>query len=232
MELLEILRYLNKDNINNEPKLRDELFKKLMICDENVSDYVPTLSDAYYEEFRKQYEGNVAINYLLSEIFCKEIERQLTYDTMEVDRNYIKIPAQSSAYVVTYVGSVKGMKKIIEQAPQHFDFFKERILMGLITRYCKEDVDLLTHVSGRLSKVVGIYAEHIRHLDIFKPIPTIIDQEFIDELKKLPYIDSKECWRAVHKLIDRALPKKIEKSYYQVQEEFINSPYQGPSKKR
>ena len=43
----------------------------------------------------------------------------------------------------------------------------------------------------------------------------IIDQEFIDELKKLPYVDTKSCWLEVHRLIDRVYPRKIESSYYE-----------------
>lgn len=77
----------------------------------------------------------------------------------------------------------KGMKKIIEQAPQHFDFFKQNLLTGLITRYCKEIIRS-EESKEKLNKVVVIYAEHIRHLDTFKNIDVIIDQEFINELKK------------------------------------------------
>lgn len=229
MEFLEILRYLNKDNINNEPKLRDEFFERLMVCDENVSDYVSVLSDAYHEGFRKQYIDSIAINYLLSEIFCNEIERQLSDNMMEVDKNSIRIPAKSSAYAVTYVGSVKGMKKIIELAPQHFDFFKQTLLMGLITRYCK-DITRSESNKEKLNEVVGIYVEHIKHLDTSKNIPVIIDQEFIDDLKKMTYINSKECIKAVHKLINRAFPIKKEKSFYQ--NEYDDAPYEPQNKKR
>lgn len=214
MELLETLRYLNKENINNDPKQRDEFFKRLMICSENAPDYLHVLSDAYHREFRKQYKDSPIINYLLSDIFCNEIKRQLTDSMMDVNKNEISIKAQNSAYAVTYVGSVKGMKKIIEQAPQHFDFFKENLLMGLITRYCNETIRSGKN-KEKLNEVVSIYAEHIRHLVPSNNIDMIIDQEFIDELKKLPYVDTKSCWLEVHRLIDRVYPRKIEKSYYQ-----------------
>ena len=213
MGLLETLRYLNKENINNNPKLRDEFFKSLIVCDDNAPDYLHILSDIYYEEFRKQFKESELLNYHLSDIFCKEIKKQLTDNTMNVEKNEISIKAKNSAYAVTYVGSVKGMKKIIEQEPQHFDFFKENLLMGLITRYCNEIIKSVKN-KEKLNEVVSIYAEHTRHLSSSKNIDMIIDQEFIDELKKTPYVDTKSCWLAIHRLLDRAYPRKVENSYY------------------
>ena len=214
MDFLEILRYLNKNNINNEQNLSDELFKKLMICDVHCKPYLAELSDSYHKGFRKEYENNQAINYILTRIFCNEIERILATNTLEINKDCIRIPAQSSAYAVTYVGSIKGMKKIIDLEPYHFDTFKEKLLIGLITKYCK---DIIRNEKNKeeLNKVIWLYAECIRKLEISKNIPTIIDQEFIDELKKLFLVDNNHCWSIVHKLIDRKLPRKIENDPYQ-----------------
>ena len=229
ISFLETLRYLNKYNINNDQKLREDFFKSLMMCDENVPDYLSILSDAYHEGFSKQYEGNIAINYILSNIFGNEITNQLTDEVIE-DKGYgLFISRKDAAHAVTYIGSIKGMKKLIEIEPNHFDFFKERLLMGLITRYCNDTIRNGI-VSDRLNELIGIYAEHVRNLEISKDIPVIVDKKFIDELKELSYIKSEGCSRTVHSLINRVLPIQRENYFYE--ENGYNELYSEKNKKR
>ena len=53
-DFLDILRFLNKENINQSPELRDSFFKSLMVCANDAPEYLGSLSDAYFRGFEKQ----------------------------------------------------------------------------------------------------------------------------------------------------------------------------------
>lgn len=101
------------------------------------------------------------------------------------------------------------MRKLVEREPDHFRFFKESLLRGLIIRYCND------FASGRnierLNKLLAIYAEHLRNLEPTEEISMVIDEEFASELKakkKYGSLDSKDSLSTVERLIDRKYPLK------------------------
>lgn len=208
-DFLDILRFLNKENINQYPKLRDSFFKSLMVCANDAPEYLGSLSDAYFSEFEKEYMGNIAKNFMLSNLFGNEIKNQLTDHLIQDKVNYLYIDGRNAAHVLTYVGSIKGMRSLIETSSAHFDFFKESLLRGLMTRYCEDFASGRDKNPLRLSKLIGIYAEHIRHLEPSEEIPMIIDDEFLYELmdcRNNGGVNSKDSYRAVHNLINRKFP--------------------------
>lgn len=216
-DFLDVLRLLNKDNINSFPQ-KDEFFNSLMTNDTNVPEYFDKLSDEYYLGFEKQYSNSPVKNFMLSNLFGNEIKRQLTDNLIEDRETCLYVDSRSAAHALTYVGSVKGMKALIETSSDHFNFFKESILRGLITRYCNDIVR--SKNSERLNKLIVIYAEHIRHIEPSNEIPIIIDEKFINDLLTCKIengvvIDSKDSYIAVHRLIDRKFPiNDKEISYY------------------
>lgn len=222
-DFLDNLRILNKKNINQNTKLRDILFESLMVCADNAPSYLATLSDEYSRAFEKEYEGKVAKDFLLSSLYGNEVRRQLTDHLIQDRENCLFIEGRSSAYAVTYCGSVKGMRKLVEKAPDHFGFFKESLLRGLIVRYCNDFAS--GRNAERLNKLLAIYAEHLRNLEPTEEIPMVIDEEFASELKakkKYGTLDSKDSLRTVDKLIDRKYPVRHSWDY---------SPYEFESKR-
>ena len=207
-DFLDILRFLNKDNINDS-SIRDEFFKSLMVISDDAPKYLSILSSAYSDGFEKQYEGINIKNYLLSNVFCNEISNQLKDSLIEDKISHLYINKRSSAHAVTYVGSIKGMKKLIESSSEHFDYFKTSLLIGLITRYCRDLSDRKNINIERLNKLLVIYIEHIKKLDESKDIPMVIDDEFIKEIldyKKYTFIDTKSVNNALYHLINRIYP--------------------------
>lgn len=208
-DFLDILRFLNKENINQSPELRDSFFQSLMVFDDDVPEYLGSLSDSYFREFEKEYMGNIAKNFMLSNLFGNEIKNQLTDHLIQDDVNYLYIDGRYAAYVLTYVGSIKGMRSLVETSSDHFDFFKESFLRGLMTRYCNDFASGRNKNLARLNKLVEIYAEHIRHLEPSEKIPKIIDDEFLYELmdcRNNGGVNSRDSYRAVHNLINRKFP--------------------------
>jgi len=223
-DFLDILRFLNKENINQFPELRDSFFQSLMVCANDTPEYLEDLSDTYFKEFEKQYSESVAKNFLLSSLFGNEIANQLTDNFIKDKGNCLYVDGRDAAYVLTYVGSIKGMRSLVETSPEHFAFFKESLLRGLMTRYCKNlsgnnDKNLV-----RLNKLVVIYAEHIRHLESLEAVPMIIDDEFLNELmgyRNNGAITSERSSQAVHNLINRKFPINARKySSYEGEEKY------------
>ena len=222
-DFLDTLRNLNKININQNPEARDNLFDSLIVCADNAPSYLSGLSDGYSEAFEKEYEGNIAKEFLLSSLYGNEIRRQLS-DNLICDReSHLFIEARSSAHAVTYCGSIKGMKKLVERSPEHFGFFKESLLRGLIIRYCN---DFASGRNGeRLNKLLAIYAEHLRNLEPTEDIPLVIDEAFVTELKSKKQhgvLTSKESTIAVDRLINRKYP---------LQHSWDYSPYEFESRR-
>ena len=132
-DFLDVLRELNSGNINDDPARRDAFFDSLMTCDFGVPSYLKSLSDVYFNEFFKEYNdkgvSEVVTNYLVAEIFNKNISSELgSWNAVEDRNKMLFIKDIDSAYVLPYVGSIKGMRKIIESAPIHFYSFKETLL--------------------------------------------------------------------------------------------------------
>lgn len=121
VDFLDELRFLNKDNINKDVNKRNVFFDKLMIIGSNAPDYLSHLSSAYASGFDKQFDGNPAKEYILSNIFCTQIQNQLQ-DYMIEDRiNDLYIDKKAGAYAVSYIGSIKGMKTLVESSSDFFD---------------------------------------------------------------------------------------------------------------
>lgn len=152
---------------------------------------------------------------MLSNLFGNEIKNQLSDNLIEDKKNCLYIGSRSAAHALTYVGSIKGMKKLIATSSDHFNYFKQSILQGLIARYCHDIVSGKNKDSERLNKLIVIYAEHIRNIEPSKEISIIIDEEFINELfdyknKNNGMLDSKDCYHTVYHLINRKFPINYE----------------------
>lgn len=211
-DFLDVLRDLNKENINEIPERRDNFFKSLMVCADNVPGYFNALSDEYFKEFEKQHDGNIAKDFILSGIFCSEIVRQINDKLIEDRKNCLYIDKHNATYVLPYAGSIKGMRNLVEKSSLHFDFLKQSLLRGLMHRYCK--YQSLENTS-RLNKLIVIYAEYIRGLKLSGEIPMIIDNEFLSELELLKNdLDTENIDRVVDNLIDRKYPDNNKELYY------------------
>lgn len=216
-DFLDELRELNKDNINLDKKRRDAFFDKLMVTSSDVPFYLETLSSAFASEFNKQYEGNIAKDYILLELFCGQIANQIQDNLIKDEISHLYIDKRSAAYAVSYVGSIKGMKSLVDKSSRHFDFMKKSILAGLITRYCNELQNKNTRNIERLNKLVAIYIEHTLNKEISKNISRVIDEEFINEIidskdSNVPYTSMFQIsTKAINNLIDR---KYSNRDYY------------------
>lgn len=210
-DFLDILRFLNKENVNQYPELRDNFFKSLIVFSNNVPEYLENLSDSYFRGFEKEYMTSIVKDFMLSNLFGNEIKNQLTDHLIQDRVNCLYIDGRSAAYVLTYVGSIKGMRNLIEISPDHFDFFKECLLRGLINRYCKDFARGIDKNTVRLNKLIAIYTEHIRHLEQSEEIPMIVDDEFLCELmdcRNHGGVNLEDSFYAVHHLINRKFPNK------------------------
>ena len=213
-DFLDILRFLNRDNINDNPDVRDSFFKSLMIYYDDVPEYLDSLSDAYYVEFDKRYVNNLARYYLISSVLCKSIEAQLSDHLIEDKGNGLYISGESAANVVMYVGSIKGIKRLIEKDSVHFDFFKQKLLMGLIIRYAKDYVSGREKDITRLNKLVSIYVEHLKEIEVDEDI--ILDDDFLKKLKNYKnsgIIDSETIEKEVNRFVSRKYSSLDELGY-------------------
>lgn len=217
-DFLDELRELNKDNINEDKERRNAFFDKLMVIDSDASFYLEHLSSVYASEFEKQYEENIAKDYILLELFCGEIANQIQDNLIKDEVSHLYIDKRSSAYALTYVGSIKGMKSLIDKSSSHFDFMKKSILSGLITRYSSELQNKNTRNIERLNKLVAIYIEHTMNIEIGNN--RVIDVEFINEIinskndnesyTSMSYIST----IAIYNLIDRKYNNRSNYSDY------------------
>ena len=217
-EYLDTLRYLNKNNINENQELRDSLFNSLMICDDNTPSYLKGLSDAYYKEFEAEYKDNIAKDFILSSIFSDEIKRQLTDHLIQDNEDCLLISGRGAAHALTYVGAVKGAHSLVKKSPEHFAHVKLSLLCGLIIRYCKDLGCGRNNVLPKLNKLIVIYAEHIRGIEPTEDIPMIIDEGFLNEIKENQYnVNSKNALDAVNHLVWRKYPieRKDKYSHYE-----------------
>lgn len=213
-DFLDILRFLNRDNINDNPDVRDNFFKSLMIYYDDVPDYLDSLSDAYYVEFDKKYVNNLARYYLIASVLSKSIESQLSDHLIEDRGNGLYISGKNAANVVMYVGSIKGIKKLIEKDSVHFDFFKQKLLMGLIIRYAKDYVSGREKDITRLNKLVSLYVEHVKELEIDEDM--ILDDDFLKKLKNYKNtlgLDDIDIEKEVNRFVSRKYSSLDELGY-------------------
>ena len=213
-DFLDILRFLNRDNINDNPDVRDSFFKSLMIYYDDVPDYLDSLSDAYYVEFDKKYVNNLARYYLIASVLSKSIESQLSDHLIEDRGNGLYISGKNAANVVMYVGSIKGIKKLIEKDSVHFDFFKQKLLMGLIIRYAKDYVSGREKDITRLNKLVSLYVEHVKELEIDEDM--ILDDDFLKKLKNYKNtlgLDDIDIEKEVNRFVSRKYSSLDELGY-------------------
>lgn len=213
-DFLDILRFLNRDNINDNPDVRDSFFKSLMIYYDDVPDYLDSLSDAYYVEFDKKYVNNLARYYLIASVLSKSIESQLSNHLIEDRGNGLYISGKNAANVVMYVGSIKGIKKLIEKDSVHFDFFKQKLLMGLIIRYAKDYVSGREKDITRLNKLVSLYVEHVKELEIDENM--ILDDDFLKKLKNYKNtlgLDDIDIEKEVNRFVSRKYSSLDELGY-------------------
>lgn len=213
-DFLDILRFLNRDNINDNPDVRDSFFKSLMIYYDDVPDYLDSLSDAYYVEFDKKYVNNLARYYLIASVLSKSIESQLSNHLIEDRGNGLYISGENAANVVMYVGSIKGIKRLIEKDSVHFDFFKQKLLMGLIIRYAKDYVSGREKDITRLNKLVSLYVEHVKELEIDEDM--ILDDDFLKKLKNYKNtlgLDDIDIEKEVNRFVSRKYSSLDELGY-------------------
>ena len=64
-DFLDVLRFLNKENVNETSELRDKFFQSLMVCADNSPEYLDRLSDTYFIEFEKEYMKSSTKNFQL-----------------------------------------------------------------------------------------------------------------------------------------------------------------------
>lgn len=206
-DFLDELRFLNKDNINEDINKRNILFDKLMVIASDAPDYLSHLSSAYAAGFDKQFKDNIAKEYILSNIFCTQIQNQLQDSIIEDRISELYIDKNSGAYSVSYIGSIKGMKTLVESFGEHFNSLKKSLLIGLITRYSMEIQNNNNKNIDRLNKLVVIYLEHIMNIKLSNDIPMVIDEEFIKEIvsnkDNINVSNVRASIIAVHNLIDR-----------------------------
>lgn len=213
-DFLDILRFLNRDNINDNPDVRDSFFKSLMIYYDDVPDYLDSLSDAYYVEFDKKYVNNLTRYYLIASVLSKSIESQLSNHLIEDRGSGLYISGENAANVVMYVGSIKGIKKLIEKDSVHFDFFKQKLLMGLIIRYAKDYVSGREKDITRLNKLVSLYVEHVKELEIDEDM--ILDDDFLKKLKNYKNtlgLDDIDIEKEVNRFVSRKYSSLDELGY-------------------
>lgn len=214
-DFLENLRTLNYKNINEVPEIRDSFFDSLMVCADNVPDYLEGLSDSYASEIGKPYEGSPVKNFILSNIFGNEIRNQLTDGIIEDKKSNLYINGREAKLVVTYVGAIKGEKKLIAEDATHFDFFKQRLLLGLITRYSRDFATGLNKDLTRLNQLITIYIEHTKNIDLRAQTDFIVDEEYLSELishRNHGTLSQRQCIDTLNSLINRKFP--IEKPKY------------------
>lgn len=181
-DFLDELRLLNKDNINKDGNKRDAFFDKLMVIGNDAPDYLSHLSSAYATRFDKQYQDNIAKDYILLNIFGTQIQNQLQDNLIEDRINDLCIDGNGGAYAVTYIGSIKGMRTLIESSSKYFESLKKSILIGLITRYSMELQNSNKRNIERLNKLVVMYIEQNMNIEMSRDIPMVIDDEFIKEI--------------------------------------------------
>ena len=147
-------------------------------------------------------------------MLCKCIEAQLSDHLIEDKGNGLYISGESAANVVMYVGSIKGIKRLIEKDSVHFDFFKQKLLMGLIIRYAKDYVSGREKDITRLNKLVSIYVEHLKEIEVDEDI--ILDDDFLKKLKNYKnygIIDSETIEKEVNRFVSRKYSSLDELGY-------------------
>ena len=205
-DFLDVLRFLNNKNVNQNPELRDNFFKSIMVCEEHVPEYLEDFSNQYAKSVEKEFEERTVS---LAVLYGDQIRRNLTDNLIEDRGDCLYIDGRKAPSIIAYFGSVVGMKKLVEQQDNLFGILKTDLLSGLIKRYCND------FVSGknaeRLNKLLVIYAEQIKNLEPTADIPIIIDEEFANELKgkkKCGILSSEDCLEAANNLIERKYPSK------------------------
>ena len=106
-DFLDILRFLNRENINQSPELSDSFFQSLIVFADNVPASYGKLTDKYFRLLEEEYMGNIAKNFILSTLFAKEIRKQLTKHFVQDKVNCLYIDNRDAANVISYVGCIK-----------------------------------------------------------------------------------------------------------------------------
>lgn len=209
-DFLEVLRHLNKDNINNDSELRDRFFDSLMVLDTNCPEYLENLSDSYSQHIERDWQDSPVKGFVLSQNYSNEIYNQLTDHLVEDRIDSLYVDRHNAPYLVTYVGAMKGVKKLVSEEPNHFAFFKQQLLLGLITRYANDYQGIA--YPERLSQLVGIYAEHKEGLEPIGEIPRIIDEEYLTAIQPRS-LSSNKILHETANLIDRTYPKTYDQYF-------------------
>lgn len=185
-DFLDTLRYLNSKNINNSKELKDNFFDSLMVNVENIPEHIRGLAESWIKNKKKEYDG-IARDWLLNNVYCTQASIQLTDGMIEDRIDSLYLDDREGHYTLMYIASVKGEKELVETHPEGFDYFKQQILLGLITRYAN-NIGTRAEDRIRLAKLVNMYIEQqietqyaIEHKE---QLESYIDDEFIEEIKK------------------------------------------------
>lgn len=216
-DFLDILRFLNSENINQDPDLRKRFFGSLMKCDENTSELIVSLSHSYCTSFEKKFEDQYTPDIsasALANFFLGKIRSYLPSQFIEDRTNCLFVVKGDLTNSIYYLGSIKGMKRLIEKIPSYFDTLKKALIESLMIKYCAHFIEQPSETPVRLIKLIGIYYEFIRNLEPSEQIPTILDEEFLKELSlctRKGKLDSRKCLNSIENLINRKFPIGTEK---------------------
>ena len=223
-DLLDTLRYLNGENINESKELKDNFFDLLIQNQENLPPHIKGLAQAWVNGYKKQYEG-LAGNWLLNNLYVFQIARQLS-DTMikdEIDSLYLD--ERTAQHTLTYLASIQGQKELVEEEPQTFDTFKHYFLLGLITRYANYGL-LKSENKNRFEKLVNIYVEQQLqrryNIEEQEHLISYIDDEFMKEtIQSLKLsLDINKMESILYNLVQRNSPLFQRKTNEELFEEY------------
>ena len=215
-DFLDLLRFFNATNINDNPELRDGLFEKLYstpssflvaydyICNSNnysgiclsdyLSDYIlPYKLESSYEMkecWLKCYKQNVG---QLVSIISNNIIKFISSGSIVDKKIYLKVRYLDSYDSIEYIASVIAMLDIVKIDCSFFDEFKLRLIEALVIHYCLNYAgyfevhdDQVKIDTKRFNKALVIYAECKGVLEQTDEIPNLIDEIFLSEIKSLP----------------------------------------------
>lgn len=194
---LEILRDMSVDNFDSD-KLYT-LFNFLLVSDKPSKNDHRTFGrdDAIYrfdEEIYDYYVDKLKQSNGPTKFFAGNTTSSLTIQArfaednnqIEDRGNYLYLKsAQSGSYdLFEYIAAIKEALYCINNQHECYRFFKEKILIGLIQRYCKEYAYGNKSCVNRLNYLVVILFEHLNDTRFDGEIPNIVSDDFLDEIER------------------------------------------------
>ena len=184
--LLDTLRYLNEENINDNPELRDRFFDSLIDlgsyrldngkAEESVKRWMNHYDELIFGENNRLLACDV-VNYLCRELLYFNKDYLTITDTsikFNVDELWFEVLGQYKCIII-------GLKRLVKSHPCVFFEIKKTLLeiFFLKTYYTilKDKVNEL----NELNRLIMLYAEHLKVLEPFGEIPVILDNDNFGE---------------------------------------------------